>query len=135
VLQEIDTQAEDMRRERGVPSWVVGYVGWAQRLSANTAKEAAKRHAALVAKRGLYIAALQLLEKELQEQPPLVTPDETTADWVAMAGYEWVTKVCVWWGGGVGLWCEGGWRPGPSGRGWIIVVAPAVRLYPIVSIQ
>lgn len=109
-LQEIDTQAEDLQRERGVPGWVMGYVGWAQRLTASTEEDARKRHAALVAKRGLYIAALQLLQKELEEQPALVTRDELTADWVALAGYEWATKVRRrgWVCGGAGC---AAWQP------------------------
>lgn len=89
LLQDVDSQISEMRQDMEVPAWAVGFLRWARGFHCQTLEEARKRHASLVAKRERYVAGLRQLERELQEQPPMFPPDEGTADWVVLAGYNW----------------------------------------------
>lgn len=88
-LKDVDSQISEMRQDMEVPAWAVGFLRWARGFHCQTLEEARKRHASLVAKRERYVAGLRQLERELQEQPPMFPPDEGTADWVVLAGYNW----------------------------------------------
>jgi hypothetical protein len=66
---------------------------WTRRLSSEVVDANVQRYTALVDRRQAFVSGLRELERELEQQPPAIAPDETAADWVALAGYNWAQQV------------------------------------------
>jgi hypothetical protein len=108
--QEIDNQIAEMQRDEA-PEWALDLMRWTRRLSSEVVDTNVQRYTALVDRRQAFVSGLRELERELEQQPPAIAPDETAADWVALAGYNWAQQVCGWLavcGFGWGQTWEGG---------------------------
>ena len=92
--QEIDNQIADMQRDEA-PEWALDLMRWTRRLSSEVVDTNVQRYTALVDRRQAFVSGLRELERELEQQPPAILPDETAADWIALAGYNWAQQVCA----------------------------------------
>ncbi|KAL4427841.1 hypothetical protein ABPG75_001930 [Micractinium tetrahymenae] len=92
-LEELDAELTKMRAEGVMPGWIVSVAVWTRRVSNDTLAVNQRRYDALTSRRGEFAAALRALQEELRASPPLLKPDPTCADWLALTGYTWAQQL------------------------------------------